>query len=376
MPLLLQLYPDLPISRRKPDTVSTEFRRQLNVLMDDIRQTNVHYVRCIKPNTKKSCRLFSKYHVTQQLRHAGVVDAIRVSRSAYPSRMSQDSCFCRFQLLKTTCMDLISLLESQLSSEEFEFGKTKVYFKYGVIQVLETRRQEKITRSTSCLVRYLKGYICRQRFNRIRQAVIQLQSNIRCIKVRQRYLILRSCCIRIQSFCRKILACRKYHSLVKIRSVILLQSWIRMIQCRLSFEIKRRSAIEIQNWILSVFSKRSYVKMLKNAKEDAKLQRQIELLKQRLQDEGDKDVVSQLRRENERLKMANRNLKAFNAQLRQEKEQLEQGQDMIRWNQIMKHQQDLERLKAAHVRIKRSYVRLQQTVREPENEPESINHRK
>lgn len=55
--------------------------------MTSIRQTKVHYVRCIKPNKNKSPSEMDQLMVVSQLRCAGVIEAIRISRVAYPNRL-------------------------------------------------------------------------------------------------------------------------------------------------------------------------------------------------------------------------------------------------------------------------------------------------
>ena len=52
---------------------------QLNSLMATIAKTAVQYVRCIKPNAVKSARAFDMRMVVEQLRCAGVIEAIRIT---------------------------------------------------------------------------------------------------------------------------------------------------------------------------------------------------------------------------------------------------------------------------------------------------------
>ncbi|RHY80260.1 hypothetical protein DYB31_015970, partial [Aphanomyces astaci] len=67
-PFVLSLFPQAenPVTNRLKrsnsilgDSVGTQFKSQLNALMEDIRRTHVQYVRCIKPNATKSDTLFS-----------------------------------------------------------------------------------------------------------------------------------------------------------------------------------------------------------------------------------------------------------------------------------------------------------------------------
>lgn len=54
--------------------------------MDTINKTNVHYIRCIKPNEAKVAWGFEANMVLSQLRACGVLETIRISCLGYPSR--------------------------------------------------------------------------------------------------------------------------------------------------------------------------------------------------------------------------------------------------------------------------------------------------
>ena len=77
-------------------TVATKFKRQLASLMEAVGQTQVQYVRCVKPNSSKSQHGFDLPMVTEQLRCAGVLEAIRISRAAYPNRLLHAEVLSRF----------------------------------------------------------------------------------------------------------------------------------------------------------------------------------------------------------------------------------------------------------------------------------------
>mgnify|MGYP006078794819 CR=1 FL=1 len=63
------------------DTVLTKFRSQLQALISTVDTTEVQYVRCIKPNSTKSPVSFERAMSVEQLRCAGMIEAIRISRA-------------------------------------------------------------------------------------------------------------------------------------------------------------------------------------------------------------------------------------------------------------------------------------------------------
>ena len=70
----------------KKPTLGSIFKHSLINLMDTINSTNVHYIRCIKPNEHKKGWQFEPQQVLSQLRACGVLETIRISCAGYPSR--------------------------------------------------------------------------------------------------------------------------------------------------------------------------------------------------------------------------------------------------------------------------------------------------
>jgi myosin V len=77
------------IASRKP-TLGSIFKHSLINLMETLGVTNVHYIRCIKPNEQKRAWEFAPQQVLGQLRACGVLETIRISCAGYPSRWSYE----------------------------------------------------------------------------------------------------------------------------------------------------------------------------------------------------------------------------------------------------------------------------------------------
>lgn len=85
-------------SARKP-TLGSIFKHSLISLMDTINNTNVHYIRCIKPNEAKKAWLFEPDQVLSQLRACGVLETIRISCAGYPGRWTFEEFAERYVVL-------------------------------------------------------------------------------------------------------------------------------------------------------------------------------------------------------------------------------------------------------------------------------------
>ena len=76
-------------------TLGGQFRSQLARLMEALRATNPHFVRCIKPNAVRAPRRFDAPMSLTQLRHAGVFEAVTIRRMGFPYRMPLER-FCHW----------------------------------------------------------------------------------------------------------------------------------------------------------------------------------------------------------------------------------------------------------------------------------------
>lgn len=75
-----------PGAAGKKPTQGSIFKASLITLMDTLSVTNVHYIRCIKPNEQKKPWEFQPQQVLGQLRACGVLETIRISCAGYPTR--------------------------------------------------------------------------------------------------------------------------------------------------------------------------------------------------------------------------------------------------------------------------------------------------
>jgi myosin-5 len=79
-----------PGAANKKPTQGSIFKASLIALMDTLSTTNVHYIRCIKPNELKRPWEFQPQQVLGQLRACGVLETIRISCAGYPTRWTYE----------------------------------------------------------------------------------------------------------------------------------------------------------------------------------------------------------------------------------------------------------------------------------------------
>ncbi|KAJ1678828.1 Myosin type-2 heavy chain 1, partial [Spiromyces aspiralis] len=85
--------------RKQAPTLAMVFKHSLNQLMDTLAATDMHYIRCVKPNSAKEAWGFEPDLVLNQLRSCGVIETIRISKAGYPSRMPIRAFNERYEIL-------------------------------------------------------------------------------------------------------------------------------------------------------------------------------------------------------------------------------------------------------------------------------------
>uniref|UniRef100_M4BI96 Myosin motor domain-containing protein n=1 Tax=Hyaloperonospora arabidopsidis (strain Emoy2) TaxID=559515 RepID=M4BI96_HYAAE len=196
LPLLPELFEDSEEltesgsgrSKKAPKSLGSQFKTSLAQLMDNIKTTNTHYVRCIKPNSNKSPTEFNKRMIVEQLRSAGVIEAIRITRSGYPSRLTPSELATRYAIMfppsmhskdvRRTCSVFMTSI-GRKSPLEFQMGKTLIYFKNGVMEELEAMKSDFMYYEARTIQRVALGFLERRRLRKKIRAAIVLQSYAR-----------------------------------------------------------------------------------------------------------------------------------------------------------------------------------------------------
>lgn len=131
-------------------TVAQRHKEQLASLMNQLKATQPHFVRCIVPNTNKKAGRMDVPLVLDQLRCNGVLEGIRIARLGYPNRLPFVEFRQRYEVLtpgiiprgymdgRKACLRMVDALE--LDKSTYRIGTSKLFFKAGILAELEERR--------------------------------------------------------------------------------------------------------------------------------------------------------------------------------------------------------------------------------------------
>ncbi|XP_019443127.1 PREDICTED: myosin-15-like isoform X2 [Lupinus angustifolius] len=303
-------------------SVASRFKQQLQALMETLKSTEPHYIRCVKPNSLNQPQMFVNASVIHQLRCGGVLEAVRISLAGYPTRRTYSEFINRYGVIALEFMDgshddkgATEKILRKLKLENFQLGRSKVFLRAGQIGILDSKRAEILDyaakRIQHCLRTFVarryfisvkaaavslqtccRGCIARKMYAAIREtaATISIQKYIRMWLMRQAYLKLYSPTIIIQSHVRGFTARQRLLHGREHKAATFIQACWRMSQVRSSFHQYQASIVAVQCLWRCRQARRELRRRKQEANESgalrlakSKLERQLEELTWRLQ---------------------------------------------------------------------------------------------
>ncbi|KAJ2403044.1 Myosin type-2 heavy chain 1 [Coemansia sp. RSA 2559] len=283
---------------RKP-TLGTVFKHSLASLMETIEVTESHYIRCIKPNDAKAAWRFDAPMVLSQLRACGVLETIRISCAGYPSRLPIPEFIHRYRVLMpaSATRALLSkgsggmqgptspsssssspasaaaavpdeyrrlatdILQSVFPEpDRFQVGLTKVFFRSGMLAVIEKHRIERLNAAATSIQSLTRMHQARTHYQQQRKAALALQTSARGLLARRQLRRLRDtrAAIAVQALARAFLARR--HFIETRTSLTRIQAHVRGLQARNHFKLlrDRSAAIAIQRRVRGFIARQKY----------------------------------------------------------------------------------------------------------------------
>lgn len=313
-------------------TVFHEFNNQLTKLMNVVKKTETHYVRCIKPNDLNVPNKIDLARVSEQLKYSGVLEAIKIARLGYPIRFSYNDFYKLFNPYFQDKLDIYNMINN-VNNNDIQKGVTTYFLKKELFNQLESEKNHILLEKCTQIQTYFRMYLLHKQFKNILNSIIKIQSLYRTYKCYQsfkRYLKIKKV-ITIQKNIRKLIQYNKYCK--KRLFVINLQSYVRaFIKCKQYKNlIYLKHGNQLQNKLLKLYNYYKFKKLcyyvvklqssyrrLKAKKIRRKLymkHNDVNQLKLKIQTMNEDHIL--LSKENVILKQENINFKNENAKLKQ-----------------------------------------------------------
>jgi myosin-5 len=176
----------------KKPTLGGIFKSSLIQLMDTINSTEVHYIRCIKPNESKAAWKFEGPMVLSQLRACGVLETVRISCAGYPTRWTYEEFALRYYMLihsKQWTAEIREMANAILSqalgegkkdkTDKYQLGLTKIFFRAGMLAFLENLRTTRLSDAAIMIQKNLKAKYYRRRYLEAIDSIRSFQAHAR-----------------------------------------------------------------------------------------------------------------------------------------------------------------------------------------------------
>ena len=212
-------------------SVASQFKQSLQSLVEDLEQTQPHYIRCIKPNLNKSANSFAAGEVLKQLRYSGMMEAIRIRREGYALREDHKSFYNRFSVLlglesqgDVGIEELVRVLSKRLrvTDADWQIGHSKIFMRRELSEKLERLAKLRVHAAARSIGRFGTSVINRRlarllvSWMRFRLHMIQIQKRNRAAakitgvfrmqKAVQSLITARAAAVMMQSLLRRRLA--------------------------------------------------------------------------------------------------------------------------------------------------------------------------
>eukprot|EP00308_Calcidiscus_leptoporus_P024250 CAMPEP_0119366430 /NCGR_PEP_ID=MMETSP1334-20130426/13293_1 /TAXON_ID=127549 /ORGANISM="Calcidiscus leptoporus, Strain RCC1130" /LENGTH=1364 /DNA_ID=CAMNT_0007382635 /DNA_START=58 /DNA_END=4152 /DNA_ORIENTATION=+ len=152
------------------------FRKSLIELVDTLKGTKTHFIRCVKPNMTKEAHKFVDDVMLRQLHSSGVVGAIKATRQGFPDHLKFQEVLARFKLVvpkgssKNGAEGVKELLKNAgIDAARFRVGKTKVFLGVGALDELEKKRMEYIARNVVSMQTCARRYLAKKKAHQLRE---------------------------------------------------------------------------------------------------------------------------------------------------------------------------------------------------------------
>ncbi|XP_044251678.1 unconventional myosin-Ib isoform X1 [Drosophila takahashii] len=173
---------------KKPSTLSSNIRTQLQTLLAIVKHRRSHYVFCIKPNEGKQPHQFDMALVQHQVRYMSLMPLVHLCRTGHCYHLLHVKFFHRYKLLNSLTwphfhggsqVEGIALIirNLPLPSAEFTIGTKNVFVRSPrTVYELEQFRRLRISELAVLIQKMFRMYHARKRFQRMRHSQMIISS--------------------------------------------------------------------------------------------------------------------------------------------------------------------------------------------------------
>uniref|UniRef100_A0A3B5B6F8 Myosin IH n=1 Tax=Stegastes partitus TaxID=144197 RepID=A0A3B5B6F8_9TELE len=188
-----------PDSRKRPETVATQFKSSLLKLTEILMAKEAWYIRCLKSNESKQPGQFDEALIRHQVKYLGLMEHLRVRRAGFAYRRKFDVFLKRYKPLcpatwphwRGEPADGVEVLVQHLGylPDEYRMGRTKIFIRhprtlYATEDAYEKSFSHHELHTTRLQAKY-KGYRQKGEFKKQKEAATKIETCWRGVQARK-----------------------------------------------------------------------------------------------------------------------------------------------------------------------------------------------
>jgi myosin heavy subunit len=167
--------------------LGVKIRKQVRDLISEMsNNTDLHFIRCIKPNEMKKGFTFVDKVCYNQIKYLGILDTIQMRKDSYHIRQYYSQFYLKYGILERNLPTLIAMSEGKISpldakditvkfitnhfvnyTLEYQFGKEKLFLKMSTQNffdnLLANRTKNIVTAATLIKAHYKRSKFAKER---------------------------------------------------------------------------------------------------------------------------------------------------------------------------------------------------------------------
>ena len=247
---------------KKKLTVTGKFWKGIKTLMKNLKATEPYFVRCVNPNMQKSSTIWTESVVEHQLRCGGLVEALKVLKLGYPTRVPYATLYDKYHstvtnpLIKNMGPESFStalLIAFDVSEADYELGLTKIFFKPAKAAILDTIMNAAGKPLTAEQNDKITKWVVQKRIKQVIgscKAFLELRKRVRLARAEKRW-----------EFCGRVAS-------------ILSGTVIRHLEMAREIILKRKKeagALALQSYFRGKYERARYIKHIDKVKKSCKM---------------------------------------------------------------------------------------------------------
>eukprot|EP00002_Diphylleia_rotans_P039091 TRINITY_DN898_c0_g1_i2.p1 TRINITY_DN898_c0_g1~~TRINITY_DN898_c0_g1_i2.p1 ORF type:complete len:869 (-),score=120.67 TRINITY_DN898_c0_g1_i2:1430-4036(-) len=238
-------------------TITRQFRSQVEMLCESLKQSHIHYVKCIKPTDSKKPGDFEAAKTCEQIRCSGVLNAIEISRKSFPISREFSQFLKEFHTLVTAIvkskyprseqLQILKIVQEALTEKvTFHIGKTKVFMKSSDYEALKKMCLYEMGKQATVIQSRWRMMNKVRHFRLVRKAVLFAQKSWRMMIQRKSYCVIKSAVQMVQIWWRYVCKRSVWRRKRKANAASKILRWYMLCKDRSRYRQTKRAIVILQ----------------------------------------------------------------------------------------------------------------------------------